>query len=80
MKSDPVDHPSHYEGDGMPTIDMLEGVIAGLPAKEAFLLGNVLKYVIRCGRKGSAEEDVAKANNYAHRLVFGHWRWEEGKE
>lgn len=74
--SDPVDHPAHYESDGVPTIEVLEGVIDGLDSRSAYLLGNVLKYVIRCGKKGSAEEDVAKANNYAHRLVTGRWRWE----
>lgn len=75
--SDPVDHPAHYESDGVPTIYVLEGVIDGLSGRKAYLLGNVLKYVIRCGRKGSAEEDIAKANNYAHRLVTGRWRWEK---
>ena len=77
---DPVDHPSHYERDGMQTIDIVETVVEGLPARQAFLLGCLLKYVIRCGLKGDAETDLAKANNFAHRLCTGEWRWQHGQE
>lgn len=68
--------PSHYAANGrsVETIDVLEGVVDGLPAREAYLLGNVVKYVLRAGLKGEAAPDVAKANNYAWRLVTGDWR------
>lgn len=68
--------PSHYAANGrsVETIDVLEGVVDGLPAREAYLLGNVVKYVLRAGLKGDATPDVAKANNYAWRLVTGDWR------
>lgn len=68
--------PSHYADNGrsVETIDVLEGVVDGLPAREAYLLGNVVKYVLRAGLKGDAAPDVAKANNYAWRLVTGDWR------
>lgn len=72
---DPVYHPAHYESNSrIQTIEILETVIDGLPAKQAYLLGNIIKYVIRAGRKGDITEDLAKANNYAHRLVTGKWR------
>lgn len=68
-----ITHPSHYCSHGMETIDKIEAVINGLPAKEAYLLSNVLKYVDRAGLKDDAEQDLNKANAYAYRLVFGKW-------
>ena len=73
--NDTVNHPEHYP-DG--SIEWIEKVIDGLDAKSAYLLGNVLKYVIRAGKKN--DDDLDKANNYAHRLCTGRWRWEEGVE
>lgn len=73
--NDEVYHPAHYEGTGgIETIEILEGTIDGLDATSAYLLGNVIKYVLRAGKKGSASIDIAKANNYAHRLITGKWR------
>lgn len=77
--SDSVDHPAHYESGEMPIIEIIETVIDGLDSKQAFFLGNVIKYVIRAGKKGDIHEDLAKANNYAHRLCSGQWRWEGGQ-
>ena len=69
-----VDSPSHYTGGGVETIAKIEAVTGGLDARSAYLLGNVIKYVDRAGKKGDAAEDLAKANNYARRLVTGDWR------
>ena len=69
-----VDNPAHYTAGKVETIDKIEAVVEGLPAPQAVLLANVIKYVDRAGLKGDAGEDLAKANNYAHRLVFGDWR------
>lgn len=71
---DAVDHPFHYTSHGLETIDKIEAIIDGLPAKEAALLSNVLKYFDRAGLKDDAIQDLEKANNYAHRLVYGHWK------
>lgn len=79
MQCDPVDHPQHYEQGGMQTIEIVETVIDGLPAKQAFFLGSLLKYVIRAGKKDDIDQDLAKANNFAHRLCTGEWRWEHGE-
>lgn len=68
-----ITHPSHYCSHGVETIDKIEAVINGLPAKEAYLLSNVLKYVDRAGLKDDAEQDLNKANAYAYRLIFGKW-------
>lgn len=78
-EGDAVLHPPHYEREeaarGVSTAEIVEGVIEGLPAKDAWRLASVLKYALRAGYKGPAAEDVAKANNFAHRLVTGEWKW-----
>ena len=33
-----------------------------------FLKGNVIKYAMRAGRKGSADEDMSKARHYLEKL------------
>lgn len=66
--------PSHYCSHGIETTEKIEHVIDGLPAKQAAMLFNVLKYFDRAGFKNDAEQDLDKANNYAHRLITGHWR------
>lgn len=81
VKYDNVDKPYHYTSHGgLETIEKIEAIIDGLPAREAAMLANIIKYSDRAGLKNSAEEDLAKANNYAHRLVFGHWRGDGDKD
>lgn len=55
-------------------IDIIERVVEGLPPDKAYSLGQVLRYCLRAGKKGDMDVELGKANNYAHRLVFGHWR------
>lgn len=55
------------------------GKIDGLPAREAFLLGQVLRYADRAGEKDDPAIDLGKANNYAWRLVTGDWRADGGR-
>lgn len=69
-----VDSPSWYTAGAVETIDKVEAVVDGLPAKDAYLLGQVVRYVDRAGMKDEAAVDLGKANNYAHRLVRGKWR------
>lgn len=80
VEYDNVDKPYHYASHGLETIEKIEAIIDGLPAREAAMLANVIKYSDRAGLKNSADEDLAKANNYAHRLVYGHWRGESGED
>ena len=75
--SDMVDHPEHYDEN---TIDIIERIIEGLDSKSAARLFNVLKYAIRAGKKGDLDQDIAKANNFAHRLCTGEWRWQHETE
>jgi hypothetical protein len=68
---DNVNHPSHYTEGGIEPIELIE-------AKELnFNLGNVVKYIARCGRKKSkgmsaeakALEDLKKARYYLEREI-----------
>jgi hypothetical protein len=63
LSSDPVEHPAHYQGNGYEVLDIIEDFDLN------FNLGNVLKYVLRAGRKGSElkEEDLEKALFYLKR-------------
>ena len=69
-----VDSPAWYTSGGVETIEKVEAVVDGLPAKDAYLLGQVIRYCDRAGKKDEAAVDLGKANNYAHRLVSGEWR------
>lgn len=63
-----VSHPDHYIHGGMETIDVIEAFIEGLPAKEAFLAGQVIKYISRWHSKNGLQ-DLEKANWYLSRLI-----------
>lgn len=69
-----VDSPGWYTAGGVETIDKIEAIVDGLPARDAYMLGQVLRYADRAGRKDDPAVDLGKANNYAHRLVYGRWR------
>jgi hypothetical protein len=58
-----VDHPAHYQGDGIEVIDVIESFDLN------FRLGNAVKYILRAGRKGDRIEDLEKAMWYLSREV-----------
>ena len=66
-----VNHPEHYTGGGIETIDFIEAKGLG------FNLGNVVKYVSRSGHKKSrglsvdakALQDLEKAQWYLEREI-----------
>lgn len=66
--SDVVNHPTHYTFGGIETIDAIE---ASMPKEEfrGYLKGNVLKYVWRYEIKGSALQDLKKAEWYLQKLI-----------
>lgn len=56
--------PSHYAGDdGVETIDKIRAALGDVGFK-AYCVGNVMKYRARAGKKGSEDEDLAKADWY----------------
>lgn len=66
----------YHKGDGLETIDKIEAVTRGLDAMSAYCVGQIVRYVDRCGEKDAADVELRKANAYAHRLVTGEWPWE----
>ena len=71
--ADMVNHPPHYQGNGLEAIEVIEAYDLG------YHLGNALKYLIRAGRKGSELEDLKKAKWYVARwqdtraMYTAHW-------
>jgi hypothetical protein len=56
--TDPIAKPTHYT---FGAIEVRDAIVAW---DLGFVLGNVVKYVARAGRKGDALEDLRKAHNY----------------
>lgn len=62
-KADMVNHPPHYTGGGIETIDFIEAKRLG------YHLGNVVKYITRAEHKGNTYEDLCKARWYLNREI-----------
>ena len=59
-----VDHPDYYKRGGIEAIDVIEAWELG------FHLGNVVKYIARCGRKSdNVLGDLKKASWYLNREI-----------
>jgi len=71
LPDDVVNHPKHYT-DSFPleTRYLIEALLnavcesTDLSPWQVFCLGNMFKYRLRAGEKGSAEQDINKANKY----------------
>ena len=63
-KSGNINHPKHYQGNGLEAIDVIEAF--GLD----FNLGNAIKYILRAGKKNCKNEDLEKALWYITRSIF----------
>ena len=66
---DPVHHPSHYML--APELEAIDVIRASLTPTEymGYLKGSILKYRLRAGRKGEAEQDIAKSDWYRERAI-----------
>ena len=60
---DNVNHPVHYMGKGIESIQVIEAFDLG------FHLGNAIKYILRAGKKGERNEDLKKAVWYLQREI-----------
>lgn len=67
-KHDAVNNPKHY--DLFPDMQSIDIIESSLTEEEfaGFLKANILKYRLRAGEKGDAEQCIAKANWYRDRL------------
>ena len=66
---DNVNHPNHYQNiAGVEAIDILNDVVKDLPGKQAAMLWNTLKYLLRFQKKNGLE-DLKKAQNYLQYMI-----------
>jgi hypothetical protein len=67
-KVDEAINPKHCKVDGIPeTIEIMQGLMTK-EQLEGFLLGNIIKYAYRYGRKGDKQETAGKIEWYAQKL------------
>lgn len=67
-QSDSVNHPSHYNQNGMEVWDVIKAFTSDLSGAEAFYAGNVIKYILRWDKKNGIE-DLEKAKVYIDKLI-----------
>lgn len=66
--TDMVNHPPHYQTDGgLEAIDVIKAFF-----RTNYNLGQVFKYIARCGKKNDAIEDLLKARWYLDKEI--EWR------
>jgi len=61
--TDLVNHPPHYKGNKFESIDIIEDFSLN------FNMGNAIKYILRCNKKGNKKQDLEKAIWYLKREV-----------
>lgn len=65
---DNVNHPAHYETNGIECIDAMVAS-QGINCVMDYCLCNAFKYIWRCQRKGKCLEDIQKAIWYLNKYV-----------
>lgn len=66
--TDIVNKPPHYTHGSIECIDAITEAIKDKPANEAYLVGNIIKYLWRYEKKNGLE-DIKKAQWYLNRLI-----------
>lgn len=61
-------NPSHYKQSKVECIDAIESATANLTGTDAYLVGNIIKYIWRFEHKNGLE-DLRKARWYLDRLI-----------
>ena len=66
-----VNHPSHYRGvNGLEVFEVMDNFLPKYEnAIDGYLVGNILKYVLRAPSKGKMNEDLRKAEKYLKMLI-----------
>lgn len=67
---DAVNSPQHYTQGAVEVIDYIDQVADGYEGKQAYYVGNIVKYVSRAPHKNGLE-DLRKASWYLTRLIDG---------
>jgi hypothetical protein len=69
-KDDPVNHPTHYTSGGVECIDAIYAALGKYTdGVDAWLAGQVIKYLWRAPLKEHYKQDLEKAQFYLNRLV-----------
>lgn len=66
-----VNHPSHYRGvNGLEVFEVMDNFLPKYEnAIDGYLVGNILKYVLRAPSKGKMNEDLRKAEKHLTMLI-----------
>lgn len=75
--SSKVNHPDHYNQNGMEVWDVIKAFTSNLSGAEAFYAGNAIKYILRWDKKNGIE-DLEKAKVYIDKIIEGR-KEENGK-
>lgn len=67
-EDDKINHPEHYTHGSIECIDAIEAVTHDMTGRDAFLTGQVIKYMWRWKHK-NGYEDLQKAHWYLVRLM-----------
>lgn len=68
MAQNQIDHPAHYNQNGIECFDVIKAAI-GVDGFKNFCEGNLIKYVYRMRLKGQYLNDLKKARFYADTLI-----------
>lgn len=66
---DDVKRPKHYNVGNIETIEIIKEITQHYTGFQAYLVGNVVKYLPRAPHKGKKLEDLQKAQDYLGRLI-----------
>jgi hypothetical protein len=64
VKEDLVNSPSHYQGEKMEVIDIIDDFNLN------FNTGNAIKYILRANKKGNRKQDLLKAMWYLEHELY----------
>ena len=59
-----MEQPEYYDKNGLSPVDSMKQGLISHEEYVGFLKGNVIKYVVRCGKKDDAISDINKAIHY----------------
>lgn len=70
-KYNEISKPEHYNHGNYEVLDIIKDQLVGMPisAWEGYLLGNIIKYLLRFPYKGKSEQDLGKAKYYLSCLI-----------
>ena len=59
-----MSEPKYYNSNGLSPIGAMKQGLISKEQYQGFLIGNIIKYVIRAGKKDDAIKDLEKAKDY----------------